>query len=226
MWREMEEANDFIMAASKGDMAAVKAGLIRGIPVNSKYRDLEFAGDMSGYTALMLAASGGHEAIVTDLIKAGADVNARRDGRTALYYAILWDRKEVIRLLKGAGATGDADQIRLTRRLLRAACKGFDKNEAKHRPLYPGVPRDLEEAESIAEVIAEGADVNWKDPAGYTPLMYAANLGLVENVKDLLKRGAEVNVVSSWDETALSMASKYDLKEVMQVLKEAGATDR
>src|SRR5688572_26637401 len=56
-----QAVNAFILAARKGDLEAVKTALASGIPVDSKYRDPEFLGTRSGYTALMYAAMG-HQA--------------------------------------------------------------------------------------------------------------------------------------------------------------------
>src|SRR5204863_1006326 len=55
-------------------------------------------------------------------------------------------------------------------------------------------------------LLAQGADVNVKDPQGITPLMFAAWVGSVESMKTLLDRGADPNVTSSTGATALMLA--------------------
>ena len=65
--------------------------------------------------------------------------------------------------------------------------------------------------------------MNTPNPKGYTAVMYAANLGLVENVKTLLANGADATLKSSDGETALSLAEREDplfrLEERRQVVK-------
>ena len=56
------------------------------------------------FTALIAAASEGHEAVVRTLISKGADVNARSaNGTTALKIATKKGHKNVVRLLQEAG---------------------------------------------------------------------------------------------------------------------------
>jgi ankyrin repeat protein len=172
----------------------------------------------------MRASIGGHESIVRELLAAGANVNlARWNKSTALYYAAVSDRPAVISILKGAGADGDPVRIKLTNRLIRAASKNWNRDRASHSPYYPGIPPNLDKAEELDAVLAAGADVNGTNPAGYTALMFAANLGLLDAVESLLKRGADVNRRSVFGDTALSLASRYDLKDVIARLKSAGA---
>jgi ankyrin repeat protein len=178
-------------------------------------------GTRSGYTALMMAAAAGHERIVQELLAEGADVNVERaNGKTAMFYAVAIGRSErIVASLKSAGAAQDPVRIALTLRLIRAACADWDESVAKHRPYYPGVPRDLARNESIEDVLKAGADINDADPDGYTPLMYAANLGLVDTVKELLERGAKAGIRSRRGETAQSLAEKYGLEQVVRVLQ-------
>ena len=111
------------------------------------------------------------------------------------------------RLLKAAGAAGDPQAIRLTHDLIRAACKGFVMKAGEGYPPYPGAMRGADKAPPIAEALKQGGDVNGTDPEGYTPLMYAANLGLLENVKTLLANGADPARKNKRGETAASLAS-------------------
>jgi ankyrin repeat protein len=97
---------------------------------------------------------------------------------------------------------------------------------------YPGVVRDLEGAPEIADVLAQGADVNWPAPEGYTALMFAANVGLVENVKTLLAHGADAAIKAKNGATALSMAeressvNREERQQIVELLKEHLANQR
>ena len=70
-----------------------------------------------------------------------------------------------------------------------------------------------------------GVDINSKDSNGIPPLIWAALEGEVEEVKNLLKGGANVNICT--DETPLMAAAKkgYDSKhiEIVKLLLEHGA---
>lgn len=72
-------------------------------------------------------------------------------------------------------------------------------------------------------LLQSGADVNGKTAGGYTPLMAAVREGNVENVKILLKWGAQVNVRCGNEFTALELAEEYERKTIITLLKQAGA---
>src|SRR5437016_3695619 len=85
-----------ILAALKGDTAAVQALLAQGAAVNTK--------DQNGMTALIWAAP----EVVPLLLKSGADVHARDNaGRTALTYAALQVSASALRALLDRGAEVD-----------------------------------------------------------------------------------------------------------------------
>ncbi len=82
--------------------------------------------------------------------------------------------------------------------------------EGEGYPFYPGCFGDPLHAPEIADVLRRGADVNAADPQGYTALMYAANLGLVEHVETLLAAGADPALRTKQGETAISLAARPD----------------
>jgi Ankyrin repeats (3 copies)/Putative peptidoglycan binding domain/Ankyrin repeats (many copies) len=61
--------------------------------------------------------------------------------------------------------------------------------------------------EAVKEALKNGANVNARDEAGWTPLMAAAQEGLPNVVSLLLKSGAEVNAHSMHGDTALMIAA-------------------
>jgi hypothetical protein len=98
-------AEALLQAVRKGDVAAVKAALDGGIPVDAKFR--------YDRTALSFAADRGQADIVTLLLDRGADVNAKDTfyGATALSWAAQNGHAEVARALLARGATGAADVL-------------------------------------------------------------------------------------------------------------------
>src|SRR5262245_29208266 len=196
--------NELIDAATAGDEQAIRRALAAGADVNAQYVDI----CLYGYTALMEASGQGHERLVRLLLDRGADVNLDRNGVSALHLAVRGGHEPVIRQLVAAGARYDANRLRHTDQLIRAACRGFKTRPGEGYPLRPGYLDGGDPARSIEDVLAEGADVNAADPHGFTPLMYAANLGLLENVRVLLDRGADARLQANDGSTALSLAER------------------
>jgi ankyrin repeat protein len=218
--KQIFKDNALVRAAGAGDVNAVRKALKAGALVNSIYLDgcAAFGSDASGETALLWAVAGDHLEVVKLLIEAKADVNLKsvnswHDGETPLYRAVKANKAAIVEALVKAGAREKPEQIRQGIEMRRAACRGFKLKEGQGYPPYPGNAGGADAAE-IADVLKRGGDINAPDPAGYMPLMYAANLGLVENVKDLLANGADAtrqtyaSSTSNGGTTALSLAEE------------------
>ena len=95
---------DFFAAARKGDVAALKAHLDKGTPVDSKWR--------YDQTALFIASRNGHLEAVKLLLERGANADAKDSfySMTALGGAAEKRNAELVKLLLAKGATG-ADQV-------------------------------------------------------------------------------------------------------------------
>jgi ankyrin repeat protein/uncharacterized protein DUF3471 len=95
-----DRSEEFFAAARKGDTAAVKALLDKGVDVNAKTR--------YGATALSYACDKGHIEVVKLLIERGADVNSKDTfyGEVPLGWALSKEHIPIIKLLLEKGATG------------------------------------------------------------------------------------------------------------------------
>jgi ankyrin repeat protein len=95
-----DQKEEFFAAAKKGDVAAVKALLDKGVDVNSK---TEY-----GATALAYACDKGNLEVVRLLVDRGANVNVRDTfyGEVPLGWAIEKGHVDIIRLLLEKGAEG------------------------------------------------------------------------------------------------------------------------
>jgi Ankyrin repeats (3 copies) len=95
-----DQNEDFFAAARKGDAAAVKAFLDKGVDVNAKTR--------YGATALSYACDKGHVDVVKLLIERGADVNVKDTfyGEVPLGWALSHGHAQIVRLLLDKGASG------------------------------------------------------------------------------------------------------------------------
>jgi ankyrin repeat protein len=72
-------------------------------------------------------------------------------------------------------------------------------------------------------LIDAGADVNLKGDSDWTALMFAAMRGDVESVKNLVDAKADVNSKTKDGETPLQRATALEYKEIITILKNAGA---
>jgi len=79
-------------------------------------------------------------------------------------------------------------------------------------------------------LIKHGGDVNGRNLGGVTPLMWAVSMreewpDSVKLVRLLIDSGADVNAKTKAGKTALSWAREYNHKEIIEILKEAGAKE-
>lgn len=206
--RDIRINNLLVEFAYEGIERRVSQLLAAGADVDAFYLDEHaFLGPgISGYTPLLRSAIIGDIEVVRLLLEAGADVTKSHRNKSPLYWASIQEHHDVAQLLVEAGSPGDPVQIRLTRELLRASCKGYKVGAAEGYSPVPGVLEGHQDAPTILEVLDRGADINSANPEGYTALMYAANLGLLGNVKTLLGQGADFKRESLRGDTALSLA--------------------
>ncbi len=90
------------------------------------------------------------------------------------------------------------------------------------RPLYT-VPRWSETARDAAILIKHGADVNFKNTYGRTPLFKALMHGVHETVELLIKHGADIHVKNQFGDAPLSTAVFFENPEGVEMLLKLGA---
>ncbi|XP_020090467.1 potassium channel KOR1-like isoform X2 [Ananas comosus] len=183
-------------AAFYGDLHHLK-GLIRAGADPKKT-------DYDGRSPLHLAASRGHEDIVSFLIREGVDINLPdKFGNTPLLEAVKEGHDRVASLLYKEGA-----ELNL-------------KDAGSH--LCAAVSRG--DADFIRRAISYGADPNSKDYDHRTPLHIAAAEGLYLIAKLLIDAGASVLVMDRWGTTPLEEGRKCGSKSLMMLLEAAKADE-
>ena len=145
-------------AARSGDVAAAKAAINAGAEID----DVSLAGP-SGQSPLMAASLGGHSALVSALLDAGADARvSEKDGYTPLHGAAFQGRAETARVLLAAGPNRVPHEAHAGDGIwpLHRACWGREKRHAT----------------TVAAFLAAGGpggDARLRDRAGKTPLDHA-----------------------------------------------------
>lgn len=192
---DIENDTPLSSAVAHADIELVRALLEAGASLEQRNKS------RNGMTALHIAswgigAVGGcvgnpHDCLC-ELIKLGADVNARDDsGYTPLHNAAVWSSAEDIRTLLAAGA--DVDAV----------------NNAGRTPLHEATlcEGDLG-TECMELLLAAGADPNARDAEGNTPLHLAAERREWRPYAEstLLKGGADPTIKNNAGQTPQDMA--------------------
>ncbi|MBM3202398.1 ankyrin repeat domain-containing protein [Candidatus Woesearchaeota archaeon] len=76
--------------------------------------------------------------------------------------------------------------------------------------------------ERLVNLLAEGADVNFKSPGGRTSLMIAATAGNIRIIRKLLAFGADPNLADNRGVTAIMDAAAHGHEEAVKTLIAAG----
>ena len=240
---EMGGSRPLLFAARVGDPDSTRLLLGAGANANSASAD--------GHSALVVAAFGGHERVVSLLLEAGADPNAARGGFTSLHAAVLSGNLQAVNTLLAHGADPNlpmtkGSQVRRHGDLDWA----LSSKMAGGTPLF--VAANYLEVEIMRALTAGGANPAAPILDGTTPMMVAAGIRVerqvrpVDLVKDpdadggylelprsesrvveavalLLEAGADVNDVSQAGDTALHGAAASGSTSVIQLLADRGA---
>ncbi|MDC7124330.1 MAG: ankyrin repeat domain-containing protein [Spirochaetales bacterium] len=151
------------------------------------------------------------------LIERGADYKAtNRNGETLVYYAIERGNRDMLNLFISKGLSVNTNDINKSSPLIRVVAIGIPEE------------RMIEFADIL---LKHGADINYKfnvqgsDKNLYTPLHFAAinNADISRIVEMYIRHGADINALTSYNETPLHLAVKKRKIETVRVLLENGA---
>lgn len=196
--------------------------------------------DSLGVTALMWAASKGHEPLIRLLLETGAaGVNDRDDeGLTALHRAASEERIEIIKFLLKHDAdihahTNDFSTVlhwAVTSRsedvvrLMNGKEIGFQNFEGSvYSQRYRGTALHwavIGGHEGVARVLLEGgADKSLKDNTGRMAIFWAVEFGYGGLCRMLLVDGFDSNVRDNFGSTILELAESVGNDEIVRLLK-------
>ena len=155
-------------------------------------------------TALIMAALGGHTAVVAKLIASGANKeHVDQSGETSLIWAARYGHTSVVERLIAAGANKEATNEFGETALMRAAGSGH--------------------AAVVAKLIAANANIEATDQFGDTALIRAARNGHTAVVAQLIEAGANIEATDQFGQTALMWAARNGRTALVAQLIEAGA---
>ena len=219
-----------VMACKEGDIDFVKTLVNLGI-------DIDGIGS-EGFTPLMTATSRQEAEIVEYLLKQGADVNQTYNGWTALHEAAdegsLTSMKHLLEAgaevnfywvqgsptaISMAASEGNLDCLKL---LLEygANINGIGKSVP---PLHIAVEEDKRAI--IKYLISQKVNINKKDAAGRTALMYGASEGQKYSVKLLIEAGADISIVDANGDTAIDYEEQEEKYSIRDYLDEQDEDD-
>jgi len=92
----------------------------------------------------------------------------------------------------------------------------------KNKSFFEAVKKG--DIEQVRLLIAQGADLNWKDKDGSTPLHEAAGDGWIDVVRLLLEKGANVKATDATGQTPLHRASRWGSRDICAWFLAKGAS--
>ncbi len=231
-----------LFAVQLGKMGSVRALVDGGASVNDALPD--------GTSALVLATMNGNWELGAYLVDRGADVDAAKQGFTALHQ-ITRIRRTNIGFLPPPPGTGKISSLDLINKLI---AKGANVNARMTRDFRDGYRNRLNrvgatpfllaaknvDTEVMKVLLAAGADPKLPNADRTTPLMVAAGVDLwnpgedggttpesepeaLEAVKMLIALGNDVNATNDRGETALHGAAYRGANTIAQYLVDQGA---
>ena len=198
-----------------------------------------------GTSALILAIENGHYELAFELVRAGANPNDQRTGFAPLH-TLTWVRRpnggDGERDLPPPRTSGRLTDLGFVRELVKLGAKvNLQLERSGGRPTTKGATpfflaakrADLPYMKLLVEL---GADPHRPNRDACTPLIAASGIGVkledvwpgtedevIEVVKYLLARGADINAVDKKGETAMHGAAYKNLPKLVLFLHEKGA---
>lgn len=229
---KMQNTEEMLLAASRGDLDTVKSLLSQGRDINAYLSD----GYFSGFTALMHAAKNGRLECVKHLIECDADIDPPMEIKTtvssqfkpAIILAAEGGHTDVVKLLIENGANIELfdDEGKTA---LSVACQRYYETSFD---CYKDI---------IELLIKSNANINHQDQRGISSIMrlIGKNLQDIEVLKILIDAGADIYIedehefntidyssLSNNDLVAQYINSVKDLNDLKAIVKDNDLNDQ
>lgn len=191
--------SSFKWAFTQNFPEVIKMFFQKGYPVDG----IEFS---TGDSHFIKAASAKKMEIAQVCLDMGADINLKNKmGKTALFHAVVnGDLSMVEFLLKNGADPNIADNTGIT-------------------PLMTAAISDAPDGRKIFKLLLDKADPHAKSEIGNTAVLLAIGEGNVENAKDLIDKGVDLNVESDSGATPLLLAIEKTDSAFVNYLIDHGA---
>jgi len=219
-------------AVRAGDAAAVARLLNAGADPNSR--------DVLGGTPLLTASWLGNASVVSLLLSHGADANAihREAGASALEYAVLKGRADIVQSLLAAGADVEKKyrggqtvlhlaaartSVTVLDQLIAARGNLAATDDLGNTPLDDAVLHNRPEC--VRSLLDHGASLHYLHPADGRGALHEASVkGYAPIVNLLISRGADPALRDRSGQTPLDLALDYKNAAVVALLLKLGRT--
>jgi ankyrin repeat protein len=194
--------NLFIEALATGQLVRASELLVKGANIHALYKGSKIRDVVRDWPAICVAVAVCYmPEIISWLLNKGADVQARNpDDDTLLHIAVRKPELEILDMLIARGAKINA----------------MNGNDGL-TPLCRAVV--IDNGLTARSLLEHGADCNLQVRDGWTPLMFAAQGGLVSMVDLLIELGADINISNKNEETALIIGAQSENPEAPQVVQ-------
>lgn len=192
------------------------------------------AWNRSGKTLLINAISSGDDAVVQQLLQAGANVETECSGGiTPLMYTVIHGQLKIAGVLLSRGAQVDTTTSGWTAlrkatdlgdwKMVQLLLENGAEIEARSPKKFTPNNRSTATTGESQATIHPDSSVDFDDDYGWTPLLRAADLGDEIMVRLLLDHGANIEARNPSAATALSCAAENQHLAVMDILLCRGA---
>lgn len=186
--------SDLAKAIYDQDLQAVLELLAIGADPNENKAEEE-----ESVPVLFIAVDEGNIDIVRALLNFGADIHAKdRAGNKILFWIDDDTPSELVELLISYNADVNA----------------VDDSDDETSVLLYAIEHST--VDSVRKLVEAGANVNYTDKKGWTPLMIAAYEDDIEMVRTLLKAGADVHARNLDGETAWDQTAEEEIEKLLE----------
>ena len=202
--------NTLTGAIANGHLSVARELIKRGAEVNIT----NDVGDMP----LILALKNGHRELVDELLARGGGIDARLyDGSTPLMLAVDVADLDIVKQVLDLGANINLRNQRGETALISAVLPDIRTRDLANQLNI------IKELLSRLSIRAQKDLINTPAKHGVTPLMYAAQNGYLEVVKEFLDRGADIDARDKNGDTALFYAVRNRRLDIVKELLNRGA---
>lgn len=187
---------------------------------------------------LLVAAKNGNVTAMSDALANGASVNHKTVlHETPLMYAIDECQVDAARWLIEKGANIEVQTKLQQTPLIKAAAEGcveivqllldsealLDRSNSKNEYNALFKAAEYNRVQTAERLLDYGADINYRNIFGMTPLLIATQKGHYEMVELLLDQDANIEATSIIGKTPLLLALEFQHPDIANLLLEAGA---